>query len=140
MKNDRLEPTTHRPISSSSDLCRLKAVEKRSASEMTGCLRLNAPPKSGPAIAEQLQVMLKACDHFARDRSSTISDVMVHTRLTIPPPPIPASARAMISHSMLWEPPQRRDPVRNMITLLYNTVYGDQASGPRFTRSITKKG
>jgi hypothetical protein len=48
-----------------------------------------------PATAEALQVTLSACDHLARFFSSTSSDVIVHTELTIPPPPIPAIARKM---------------------------------------------
>lgn len=66
-----------------------------------GHLPLKAPPRRGPAIAEQLQVTLSAWDHFARDLTSTISDVIVQTRLTIPPPPTPASARAKMSHNIL---------------------------------------
>jgi hypothetical protein len=58
---------------------------------------LNAPPKRGPAIAEQLQVKLRACDHFALSRKGTISEVITHTELTMPPAPMPASAREPIS-------------------------------------------
>jgi len=52
---------------------------------------LNTPPSRGPAMAEQLHVILKACDQIARRRTSTISEVMIQTALTIPPAPIPAS-------------------------------------------------
>ena len=63
-------------------------------------LVLKTPPRRGPAIAEQLHVTLSAWDHIARCLTSTISAVMTHTALTIPPPPMPARARAAISHSM----------------------------------------
>jgi hypothetical protein len=43
-------------------------------------------------MAEQLQVTLKACDQVARWRTSTTSEVMTQTVLTIPPPPIPANS------------------------------------------------
>jgi hypothetical protein len=66
-------------------------------------LQLNTPPSSGPAIAEQLQVTLKAWDHFALLRTSTSSEVITQTELTIPPPPTPESARAAISHPKSWE-------------------------------------
>jgi hypothetical protein len=62
-----------------------------------GNVPLNNPPRRGPAIAEQLQVILNAIDHFGRFCTSTISDVMTQTELTIPPPPIPAKARAEIN-------------------------------------------
>jgi hypothetical protein len=61
------------------------------------------PPSSGPAIAEQLQVTLKAWDHFALLGTSTISAVMTQTELTIPPPPTPDNARAAINHFKSWE-------------------------------------
>jgi hypothetical protein len=60
-------------------------------------LLLKTPPRRGPAIAEQLHVTLSAWDHIARCLISTISAVMIHTALTIPPPPMPARARAAIS-------------------------------------------
>lgn len=41
-------------------------------------------------MAEQAQVTLNACDHFARWVTSTISAVTTQTELTIPPPPVPA--------------------------------------------------
>ena len=63
-------------------------------------LLLKTPPRRGPAIAEQLHVILSAWDHIARCLTSTISAVMIHTALTIPPPPMPARARAAISHSI----------------------------------------
>ena len=63
---------------------------------------LKTPPRRGPAIAEQLHVTLSAWDHIARCLTSTISAVMTHTELTIPPPPIPARARAAISHSIVY--------------------------------------
>lgn len=52
---------------------------------------------SGPAMAEQLHVMLSACDHFARCCISTISAVITHTELTMPPPPIPAAGTITLS-------------------------------------------
>ena len=55
-------------------------------------LPLNKPPRRGPAIAEQHQVRLSACDHFARLATSTISEVTTQTEFTIPPPPMPAGA------------------------------------------------
>lgn len=59
-------------------------------SNSPGHLPLKTPPNKGPAIAEQLQVMLSACDHLALLSISTISAVIVQTALTIPPPPAPA--------------------------------------------------
>jgi hypothetical protein len=58
---------------------------------------VNSPPRSGPATAEQLQVMLRAWDHLAREEGGTISAVITHTQETMPPPPMPANARAAIS-------------------------------------------
>ena len=69
---------------------------------------LNMPPSSGPAMAEQLQVTLKAWDHFALLRISTSSEVMTQTELTIPPPPTPDRARAAISQFKFWEKITRR--------------------------------
>lgn len=63
-------------------------------------LELKTPPRMGPAIAEQHHVTLRAWDHIARCLTSTISAVMTHTALTIPPPPMPARARAAMSHSI----------------------------------------
>jgi hypothetical protein len=60
-------------------------------------LLLNNPPSKGPATAEQLHVMLSAWDHLALLFGSTISDVITHTELTIPPPPTPAKPRANMS-------------------------------------------
>ncbi len=83
------------------------------------------PPSSGPATAEQLQVTLKAWDHFALLRISTSSEVITQTEVTIPPPPTPDKARADISHFKSWEnittrgrslenhTPERRHIVRN---------------------------
>ena len=67
---------------------------------MTTDLQLNNPPSKGPAIAEQLHVMLSAWDHLALFLGSTISEVMTHTELTIPPPPTQAKARANMSPVM----------------------------------------
>lgn len=61
---------------------------------------LKAPPSRGPAIAEQLHVMLSAWDQVALFRTSTISAVMTQTELTMPPPPIPAKPRAAINQVM----------------------------------------
>jgi hypothetical protein len=58
---------------------------------------LNAPPKRGPAIAEQLQVKLRTCDHFALFRKGTISEVITQTELTRLPAPMPANAREPIN-------------------------------------------
>lgn len=66
-------------------------------------IQLNKPPSSGPPMAEQLQVTLKAWDHFALLWISTSSEVMTQTELTIPPPPMPDTARAPISHFKSWE-------------------------------------
>jgi hypothetical protein len=63
-------------------------------------LQLKRPPSNGPATAEQLHVMLSAWDHLALFFGSTISEVMTHTELTIPPPPTPAKARANMSPKM----------------------------------------
>lgn len=63
-------------------------------------LLLNNPPSRGPAMAEQLHVTLSAWDHLALFFGSTISEVMTHTELTIPPPPTPAKARANMSPTM----------------------------------------
>lgn len=52
---------------------------------------------SGPEIAEQLHVILSACDHFARCCISTISAVITQTELTMPPPPIPAAGTITLS-------------------------------------------
>lgn len=52
-------------------------------------------------MAEQHHVMLSACDHLARLRTSTISDVITQTELTIPPPPTPAKALAPISQTIV---------------------------------------
>ena len=65
-------------------------------------LPLKSPPRSGPATAEQLQVILNACDHVALFSASTISEVITQTEPTIPPPPIPASPRARTSHRILY--------------------------------------
>src|SRR5258707_8453039 len=86
---------------------------------------LNMPPSSGPAMAEQLQVTLKAWDHFALLEISTSSEVITQTELTIPPPPTPDRARAQINHFKSWEnittrgrssenhTPEQRHTVRN---------------------------
>jgi hypothetical protein len=58
---------------------------------------LKTPPRRGPAIAEQLQVKLRACDHFARECRGTISAVITQTQGTMPPLPMPANARAAIN-------------------------------------------
>jgi hypothetical protein len=58
-------------------------------------------------MAEQLHVMLNACDHLALFFTSTISAVMVHTELTMPPPPIPAIARVASSQVMVCPTIQR---------------------------------
>lgn len=84
-------------------------------------------------MAEQLQVMLSACDHLARDRSSTISDVIVHTRLTIPPPPIPANERATINQSMLCAAPHSIEPTTNTTIEIYRIVC--RAVGQRVVRA-----
>jgi hypothetical protein len=60
-------------------------------------------------MAEQLHVTLNACDHLALFFTSTISAVMVHTELTMPPPPIPAIARAAISQVMVCPTIQVRE-------------------------------
>lgn len=85
---------------------------------------LKRPPSSGPAIAEQLQVMLSAWDHFARERTATISEVIVQTRLTMPPPPIPAKARARMSQRMDCAAPQSREPTTKTNMLVYSTIWG----------------
>lgn len=77
---------------------------------------LKKPPRRGPATAEEAQVTcsndlvnkddgyaglheltLKAWLQWARLWTGTISDVIVHTELTMPPPPIPAKALAKIN-------------------------------------------
>ena len=76
-------------------------------------------------MAEQLQVTLKAWDHFALLGISTSSEVITQTEFTIPPPPTPDRARAEISHVKSWENitmrgrssenhiPEQRHTVRN---------------------------
>ena len=54
-------------------------------------------------MAEQLQVTLKAWDHFALLGISTSSEVITQTEFTIPPPPTPDRARAEISQFKSWE-------------------------------------
>lgn len=49
-------------------------------------------------MAEHAQVTLSACDHLAWLSASTISAVIVQTRLTMPPAPMPAIALATINH------------------------------------------
>lgn len=98
------------------------ALRNGTASISVSHLLLNNPPRRGPAIAEQLQVMLSAWDHLARFSTATISDVMTQTDATIPPPPIPATALAMMSHSMVWAAPQNNDPTAKIAMLEYRTV------------------
>ena len=81
------------------------------------------PPISGPITLVTPKTAPKKPWYRPRSRGGTTSPTMVWAPTMSPPPPMPCSARKMISSVIVWDSPASTDPIRKMTIAAWKNIF-----------------